>query len=49
MDIPVSSNIIELDMSIDDPFYKGKGIVAVESWKRTIKKCRKAQIFTGYC
>ena len=29
LDIPVSSNIIELDMSINDPFYKGKGIVEV--------------------
>ncbi len=29
LDIPVSSNIIELDMSIDEPFYKGKGIVEV--------------------
>lgn len=29
LDIPVSSNIIELDMSFDDPFYKGKGIVEV--------------------
>ncbi len=29
LDIPVSSNIVELDMSIDEPFYKGKGIVEV--------------------
>ncbi len=29
LDIPVSSNIIELDMSIDDTFYKGKGMVEV--------------------
>lgn len=29
LDIPVSSNIIELEMSLDDPFYKGKGIVEV--------------------
>lgn len=29
LDIPVSSNIIELDTSIDDPFYKGKGIIEV--------------------
>ncbi|MGB0346141.1 MAG: 16S rRNA (guanine(527)-N(7))-methyltransferase RsmG [Balneolaceae bacterium] len=29
LDIPVSSNIIELDTSFDDPFYKGKGIVEV--------------------
>jgi 16S rRNA (guanine527-N7)-methyltransferase len=29
LDIPVSSNIIELDVSFDDPFYKGKGIVEI--------------------
>ncbi len=29
LDIPVSSNIIELDTSIHHPFYKGKGIVEI--------------------
>ena len=29
LDIPVSSNIIELDMSIENPFYKGKSIVEI--------------------
>lgn len=29
LDIPVSSNIIELDVSIEDPFYKGKALVEI--------------------
>jgi len=29
LDIPVSSNIIELDAGLEDPFYKGKAIVEI--------------------
>ena len=29
LDTPVSSNIIELDVTFNDPFYKGKGIIEI--------------------